>query len=516
MKKAIKLLFVAMLVVLMLVSVVACDNETPADPSNTGSNDNVVTDPSDPNATPAPGGDGGGLVPGKKFTQRGETYSFYSWQYKSESPYSEDTERDQKMRERIEALEKDHGITIEFVTSGGGSLLASAFQGVPEITGMKEGGLHTMMTTYLYNGNPGQCLIPLSDHGDVYNFRDNAKFNVESQYDLCEYNDKLWFFIPHEIGIHFECGGNALVFNKTLIKAAGYTDEQIYGWVNDGSWTWDKFEALLQATTIPDKGQYGIERGNEALVMWSLANSNGTEFVKKETNPTTGAIQDMFVYTGVEGDRLMEAYDEFIKFAKQGWMETTYYGSTSKVPLEHFLAGQVAFFYNGYSSNPLKDIAKAEFDYGIVPWPKGPSNVADANLNAYQSFYPHLNPYCVFRTDGNEKGAVQVLCELYTPIYDKDSAEAQALYESEKLLYSRDDESAKNIDVVENAKKHFRVFMYSQAPVSIGEAKQISQALFGKGEEDILNQTQNARTYFSSIAPAINAAIVSRSPYSWK
>lgn len=503
MKKAFKFLFVAMLVALMLVSVVACDggSNDPSNPNNPGGS----------NSTPAPNDDN--IAALANFTRSGETYSFYSWQYKSESPYSEDTERDQKMRDRIEALESDYGITIEFVTTSGSGMLASAFQGVPEITGMKEGGLHTMMNTYLYQGNPGQCLIPLSDHSDVYNFKDEKKFNVESQYDLCEYNDKLWFFIPQEIGIHFECGGNCLVFNKTLVEAAGYTADQIYGWVDDGSWTWEKFEALLQATTVPDKGQYGIERGNEALVMWSLANSNGTEFVLKETLPN-GQIQDTFVYSGDKGDRLMEAYDEFIKFAKNGWMETTYYGSTSKDPLNHFLAGSVAFFYNGYSSNPLKDIAAAEFDYGIVPWPKGPSNAK--NENTYNSFYPHLNPYCVFRTDKNEKGAVQILCSLYTPIYDIGSDDATALYESEKQLYSRDEQSAKNIDLVEGSKTHFRVFMYSQAPVSIGDAKQVSAALFGKGEDDIIAQTQNARTYFSSIANAINTAIISRSPYSWK
>lgn len=499
MKKAFKLLFVAMLVALMLVSVVACDG-------NQGGGSS-----SDPTKTPAPNEPGVDAL--ANFTNRGEKYSFYSWQYKSESPYSEDTERDQKMRDRIQALQEKYGITIEFVTSSGSGMLASAFQGVPEITGMKEGGLHTMMNTYLYQGNPGQCLIPLSDHSDVYNFRNEEKFNVESQYDLCEYNDKLWFFIPQEIGIHFECGGNCLVFNKTLVEAAGYTADEIYKWVDNGEWTWEKFEALLAATTVPDKGQYGIERGNEALVMWSLANSNGTEFVLKETLPN-GQIQDTFVYSGDKGDRLMEAYDEFIKFAKNGWMETTYYGSTSTEPLNHFKAGSVAFFYNGYSSNPLKEIAGVEFEYGIVPWPKGPSNVK--NENTYNSFYPHLNPYCVFRTDGNEKGAVQVLCSLYTPIYDINSAEAKALYESEKLLFSRDEASAKNIDLVEGAKTHFRVFMYSQAPVSIGDAKQVSQALFGKGEDAILAQTQNARTYFTSIANAINTAIVSRSPYSWK
>ncbi len=497
MKKALKFLFVAALIALMMVCAVAC-----------GGN-------GDSNATPTPAPNSNDSSAGGNFTKPGETYSFTSWQYTSTNPYADDDERSQAMRERVEAIQTSYGITVEFVPgSSQGAMLQSAFQGMPEITGQKEGGLHTMMNTYLYQGNAGVCLTALSDHSDVYNLKDENKFNVYSQYDLCEYNDKLWFFIPWEIGIHFECGGNALVFNKKLIEAAGSSAEQIYAWVDEGTWTWDKFETLLSATTIQAKGQYGIERGNEALVMWSLANSNGTEFVRKETLPN-GQIQDTFVYSGDKGDRLMRAYDEFIKFKNQGWMEPTYYSTGAKEPLEHFLAGQVAFFYNGYSTNPLKEIAKAEFDYGIVPWPKGPDNVA--NENKYYSFFPHMNPYCVFRdTEGNVKGAVQILCELYTPIYDKDSQEAIDLYEDEKMQFGRDQDSRDNIDIIENNKEHFRVFMYSFAPVSLGNANRVCDALFGKGEDDILNQTQSAQTYFSGIAGAINNAIEIRSPYSWK
>ncbi len=499
MKKTFKFLFVVVLVVLMMVSVVACGGSGSGDGS----------------ATPTPSPDSNGTTTGGNFTKPNEVYSFTSWQYQSSNPYADDDERSQAMRERVEAIQSKYGVTIEFVPgSAQGAMLQSAFQGLPEITGGKEGGLHTMMQTYLYQGNAGVCLTPLSDHGDVYNFRDENKFNVYSQYDLCEYNDKLWFFIPIEIGIHFECGGSALVFNKKLIEAAGSSAEEIYGWVDSGEWTWDKFETLLAATTVPSKGQWGIERGNEALVMWNLANSNGTEFVRKETLPN-GQIQDAFVYEGDKGDRLMEAYEEFIDFKEFGWMEPTYYNQGDKAPLEHFLAGQVAFFYNGYSTNPLKEIAKAEFDYGIVPFPKGPSNVA--NENKYYSFYPHLNPYMVFRDSaGNVKGAVQMLCELYTPIYDANSEDAKALYNDEREQFGRDEASRKNLDIIENNKEHFRVFMYSYAPVTIGSANRVCDALFGKGEDAILNQEQSAQVYFKSIAGAINAAITARSPYTWK
>lgn len=499
MKKAFKFLFVAALIVLMAVTAVAC----------AGDNNNTKA-----TATPAPGDQTAGAD--TVYVKPGETYSFYSWQYTSEQPYSADDERSQAMRERVENIEKTYNVTIQFVPNGNQtSMLQSAFQGVPDITGMKEGGLHTMMSTYLYQNLTGQCLTPLSDHSDVYNFHDTEKFNVDSQYDLCEYNDKLWFFIPVEVGVHFECGGNALVFNKKLVQAAGYSADTIYGWVNSGEWTWDKFEEVLKATTNSQTGVWGLERGNHALVMWSLANSNGTEFVTLETMDN-GMKQDKFVYSGDKGDRLMEAYDEFIKLANElKVMETTYYGATSTDPLDHFLAEKSAFFYNGYSSNPLKSIAQASFDYGLVPWPKGPSNVA--NENKYYSMYPHLNPYCIFRdVDGNVKGAVQMLCWLYTPIYDANSEDAKALYENEKDLCTRDTESAKNLDLVEADKVHFRAFMYNNAPCSINGLNTVGEALFGKGEDSILKGETSAKQYFSSIAQAINIAITNRSPYSWK
>lgn len=495
MRKALKLSLVAALAALLLSTAVACG----------GGGDN---------ATPTPTGGISGT--GENFTKPGETYSFYSWQYNSENPYAGDDERSQQMRERVERIQNGYGITIQFVTQSSGSvLLQSAFQGMPEITGMKEGGLHTMMTTYLYQNVPGTCLTPLSDHSDVYNFDDENKFNVYSQYDLCEYNDKLWYFIPIELGVHFECGGNALVFNKKLVEANGYSAETIYNWVNNGEWNWARFEEVLSACTNKDQGIWGIQRGNQALVMWSLANSNGTEFVTLE-NYKDGSKQDVFVYTGDKGERLMAAYDEFIKLANTlGVMDKTYYTSMDKTPLENFKNGSVAFYYNGYSTNALSEISQMEEDYGLVPWPKGPQN--EANENKYYSFYPHLNPYCVFRNEqGNVKGAVQVLCELYTPIYDANSEEADALYESERLQFTRDEESAKNLDMVEGSKEHFRVFMYSEAPCTIGKASKVSDVLFGKGEDNILAGVTSARQYFDGIATAVNQAIYERSPYTWK
>ena len=498
MKKAIKYVFVAALTVLMLVSLVACDNGG-----------------STADATPTPTPSQDGPTVGGNFTKPGEVYSFYSWQYTSDNPYSGDDERSQQMRQRVEGIQDKYGITIEFITSSSGAL-ESAYQGLPEITGMKEGGLHTMMSTYLYNNLPGACLTPLSDHKDVYDLDNENKFNVYSQYDLCEYNDKLWYFIPIEIGIHFECGGNCMVFNKKLVEAAGFKADDIYAMVENKTWTWDKFEEILQAVNDPTNGVIAIERAESALFMWSLANANGTEFVRLETLEN-GQKQDTFVYYGDKGDRLMAAYDEFIKLANTlKVMDTKYYGGTDTAPLNHFKHQQSVFFFNGYSSNPLKDIATAEFEYGLVPWPIGPDNAKSEN--EYHSFYPHLNPYCVFRdVNGNVKGAVQILCELYTPIYDANSEEAQLLYTSEKTLFCDGDEKAMaNLDLVEAKKEHFRVFMYSNAPTTLSSAKTVGEALFGKGEDAILAQETSAAQYFSSIAGAINNAIMQRSPYSWK
>ena len=54
---------------------------------------------------------------------------------------------------------------------------------------------------------------------------------------------------------------------------------------------------------------------------------------------------------------------------------------------------------------------------------------------------------------------------------------------------------------------------FSEVPTN---AKSVQGALFGKGEDDILNEQTKAAVYFESIAGAINNAIYQRSPYSWK
>lgn len=504
MKKALKLIFVAALIVLMLASVVAC-----------GGNNGGTT------ATPTPAAGDSGSALKANFTKPGETYSYWSYQFKSENPYSGNTEREQQMNDRVLRLEEQYGIDITFyvnsTTAGAEVLRQSAFQGMPEVTGMKENGLYSMMDTYLYNNNPGACIEPLSDHEDVYDFRDDNKFNVFSQYDLCEYQKKLWFFIPDEIGVDYEVGGNCLLFNKKMVQAAGYEASTIYGWVEAGTWDWAKFEEVLVACTDMSKGQFAIERGNSGLFMWSLANGNNTEFVECIELPN-GQKQDSFVYQGVKGERLMQAYDEFIKLADDlKVMETSYYAAGAPEPAEHFLMGEVAWYYNGFSSNCFyKNIETMEEDYGIVPWPKGPAVGVE---DPYHSMYPHLNPYCVFRNkaaDANIKGAVQILCELFTPIYDKDSEDAIALYETEIKQYSRDDQSEVNLDMVEKNKIHFRVFMYNNAPCLVGDLNKLEQVLFGKGEDAILAKETNAKTYFESIADTINNSITKRSPYTWK
>lgn len=503
MKKALKFIFVAALVVLMLATVVACGG-----------------DKGGTKATPTPNADGTTSALKANFTKPGEVYKFWSYQFKSENPYAGNTEREQQMNDRVLNLESKYNIDIVFyvnaTTTGAEMLRQSAFQGMPEVTGMKENGLYSMMDTYLYNNNPGACIEPLSDHEDVYDFRNEDKFNVFSQYDLCEYQKKLWFFIPDEIGIHFEVGGNCLLFNKKLVLSAGYAAEDIYAWVEQGTWNWAKFEEILLAckNTL---GKAPIERGNSGLFMWSLANGNNTEFVECIELPN-GQKQDSFVYSGDKGERLMEAYDEFLKLANDlGVMETTYYLAGATEPAEHFMTGETAWYYTGFSSNCFyKKIETMEDDYGIVPWPKGKSV---SETDPYHSMYPHLNPYCVFRNkaaDANMKGAVQILCELFTPIYDTNSEDAQALYETEIAQYSRDDQSAKNLDMIEQSKTHFRVFMYNNAPCLVGNLSKLEQVLFGKGEDAILAKEQDAKTYFESIADTINNSITKRSPYTWK
>ena len=116
MKKAFKFLFVTALIALMAVSAVACAGNSTGD------------------ATPTPTPDGQTSGTDTIYVKPGETYSFYSWQYTSDQPYTGDDERSQAMRERVENIEKTYQVTIQFVPNGNTtSMLQSAFQGVPDI-----------------------------------------------------------------------------------------------------------------------------------------------------------------------------------------------------------------------------------------------------------------------------------------------------------------------------------------------------------------------------------------------
>jgi len=459
-------------------------------------------------ATPTPASQG--AVNGT-YTRPGEVYKFWSWQFASADPYQGDSIRDQAMRKRVQSIQDDLGIDIQFVPNTGDMFTAvrqSSFQGTPVVDGMKEGGLNTFIATYLYQDVPGACLEPLSDHAYVYDFNNTNKFNVSVQNDLMTFNNKLWYFVPIEIGLHFECTGQVLVFNKRLVTEAGYTPEKLYGWFEDGTWTWDKFESVLVASTKKEKGQWGIEHGNSSLFAWALINSNEGKLVDLQV-AADGTKQDYFV---ASQPNTVAAYDEFIKLVQDSkCVDPTYYGSVDQTPLNNFMSGKTAFMFTGYSTNSLDKIAKMSEDYGILPVPKGPASVKDKNQ--YSSLFPHVNPYAVFRGVQNTDGTIEVLAKLFQPIYDANSDEAKQLLTQEKDLFTRDDESKKVLDVTEANKVLFRDFMYVFAKV--GDSS-FDHMVFYEGETSILNREVTPKAYFDSITDVMNAAIVANSPYTWQ
>jgi len=464
--------------------------------------------PSNPKSTPTP------AILGTftgTYTKPGEVYKFFSWQFNSDNPYQGDDIRSRAMSKRVKDLEDGLGIDIQFVPNTGqtDTIRQSAFQGTPMVDGQKEGGLVTIMQTYLYQDVPGACIEPLSDYPEVFDFSNTNKFEVAAQKELTTFNNKLWYFIPIELGIHFECSGNALVFNKRLVSDAGITPETIYGWVDSGQWTWDKFETVLTATTKKDKGQWGMERGNQSLNIWALIQSNEGELVRLVTAPD-GSKQDKFV--GYEPNTIA-AYDEYIKMIDDlKCVEPTFYSSVDLTPLNHFMTGKTAFMFTGYSTNSLDKIAKMADDYGIIPTPKGPVNVADKNQ--YTSYFPHMNPYNIFRGVQNPRGAIEILAKVFQPIYDANSDDAKQLYQTEKDLFSRDDESKKNLDIIEQNKVFVRQMSYGFAAVGDNN---FTNVLYGDAEEGkLISKEITPKAYFDSITDALDAAIIANSPYTWQ
>ncbi len=179
---------------------------------------------------------------------------------------------------------------------------------------------------------------------------------------------------------------DGMFFNKRLLTEAGVEPNDLYKWVEDGTWTWDKF------TEVCDKVQRDIDSDGE-IDVYGIATmtsffyknavmSNGSDFITKDANGK--------LVSALESEATMEAlnwavetYDKYIGKYPEGSAWDYFYTA--------FINGEAAFL-DDQAYNAGQKFKEMEDDFGFVPLPKGPkatdyNHITDDNLYVIPACY---------------------------------------------------------------------------------------------------------------------------------
>lgn len=216
---------------------------------------------------------------------------------------------------------------------------------------------------------------------------------------------------------------NIMVFNKDYAEQFGIGD--LYQMVRDGKWTFDKYREVSEIVkeksggkvipTISGRGQdwYGA----------SMVIANGGSFF-------TPNKEGILEYTG-NSDKVREALQFIANYTKDGLFSTEVEGS------DKFREGQSMFLFTQYWS--VRDHLSGgmvNYDYGIIPPPKGPGETNyTSTLNDGRMFF-------LFGNIQNPEEVGAVITAMANRAYNND-------WKDKELQYAlRDVESAEMIELM--------------------------------------------------------------------
>ena len=192
-------------------------------------------------------------------------------------------------------------------------------------------------------------------------------------------------------------------FNKRLLTEAGIDPESIYDMQADGTWTWDKFDELMN-TVHRDTDNDGV------IDVYGLTVNEGnmtTAAIFSNNGSSVGKNADGYYYN-LETAETLEALEWTVEmFTKYDQHDPE--GAEWDYYKEEFVNGQAAFMvedeYAGTPGNFLQDM---EDEVGFVMFPKGPKG--DTYINVWSN-NPVAIPACY---DAEKAWKIAFAWNLYT------------------------------------------------------------------------------------------------------
>lgn len=316
----------------------------------------------------------------------------------NEDPRLDNAETAQMKLDNVRRVEKKYNCKVKFVNLGWtgviNSINTSIAAGTPECD------------VYLTSTSFG---IPAALNGLCQNLEDialkgNDIFGKQSILKPLKLLGKTYFFSEACLPV----SGVFLGYNRTMIQDLGLEDPQKL--FKEGKWTWDKFEELAKAATKDTNGDskpdvYGYGGAWNALID-GLTMNNGASIAggKKEGLDSKPVVEVLeFIRKLYNEDKSARPWNQ------KSWDDNVDAFSTGKVL---FWTAQ-SWLLKQQSDAAAKDGGELPFDYGVVPYPVGPSG--DGKLWSPPSGNQYIIPVGI-----KDSGKVLQVMEEFLNWYDGD------------------------------------------------------------------------------------------------
>ncbi len=269
---------------------------------------------------------------------------------------------------------------VDYATTGGDEYYAFILRDDPAITS-------AMATGLMYDLSTLDCL----DFSD-------AKFTRNKLHEQYSKGDAIYAMYAG-----YSEARTGVYFNKRLLTEAGIDPESIYDMQADGTWTWDKFDELMN-TVHRDTDNDGVVdvyglTVNEGNMTTAAVFSNNGSYIGKDANGYFYNLESAETLEALEWT--VDMFNKYDQHDPEG-AEWDYYK-------EEFVNGQAAFMvddeYCGTPGNFLQDM---EDEVGFVMFPKGPQ--ADTYINVWSN-NPVAIPACY---DEEKAWKIAFAWNLYT------------------------------------------------------------------------------------------------------
>jgi ABC-type glycerol-3-phosphate transport system substrate-binding protein len=375
MRSKAKKLLAVLLAATMVLSMSACGNKSATDADSDKTGEPVATTGAESNSTEdaatditaQPTGTGNENIDALNnfysaypaFDMGGRTIKvalFYDMFYDSTDTVPEDdpnvsnVEIAQRRIDNMRRIEEKYNCRIEYVNPGSEALIDSLNTSV--VAGTPDYDIYLTQMSFglplALNGYFEDLSDIAKDYEDV-----NNSGNIITPFEIAGTN---CFFSKSSININ----SNFLVYNSDMLKQLGIEDpNDLY---QKGEWTWDKFEELCVASTqdtdnngVTDIYGYG---GDLTMTLTEFLASNNAVLVKEDNTE------------GVTDSKTLEVYQFLSKLYNDDnagrpinadWGDNIYAWTQSKC----VFAPTMMWI--------LQTTEGINFNYRIVPWPKGPS-----------------------------------------------------------------------------------------------------------------------------------------------